>query len=465
MVLLMAPDAIVWRFPGPEGEALRAAAVALQKTGALIGHLLEDEALNARLATAALPDALGCFEDDGACEDPRQVVLKLAGLTARVDATQGVGDNDSRIVTLRILPADPNQTARDYIGQGASVEAALSDAIGAMQGQGTLEVTVTPNDARIYLGDRPLGTGSGRYPVPPGTHEIRAEADGFMPLVQPIEVNAGMIVPINFIMGSSYGELTLKLEPKDARATLDGKPLLAGMKAHPLAPGEYVLRVEADGRVPHEQTVVIKPSTLLTLTIGLPEEQRDFWSRFKTPHPDTLAYPFYVRGDLRFVSIADGPLDVEGIDNVDDSVGLVGLSVGVGYRGRVFILEALNLNYAGGGGRTPVDGSDRLMIDELGRWTIRPGWVGLRYPTWRLEPYALAGLELTFEDFTIEDGAGNRTETKTDLLLGFEIGLRAQILPEWFLSASGVVDFAPGARTGAAFVMGVGYAFDMPGIF
>lgn len=465
MVLLLAPDAILWRFPGPEGEALRAAAITIQQTGALIGHLLDDESLNAQLTNAKLPDQLGCFEDVGTCEDPRQAVLQLAGLTARIDATQGVGDNDTRTVTLRILPAGANQSAREYVGQGATVNDALADAVAAMDGQGTVEVTVTPNDARIYIGTTPLGTGSGRYPVAPGKHELRAEAEGFMPLVQPIEVKSGMVVPVNFIMGSSYGELTLKLQPKDARATINGKPLLGGMKAHPLAPGEYLLRVTAEGRVPHEQKIVIKPSTLLTLTVGLPEERQDFWARFKTPHPDTLAHKLYVRGDLRFVSIADGPLDIDGIDNVDESVGLVGLGVGIGYRARIFIIEALNLSYAGGGGRTPVDGSDRLMIDELSRWTIRPGWVGLRYPSWRLEPYAMAGIELTFEDFTIEDGAGNRSETKTDLLLGFELGLRGQILPEWFISASGVIDFAPGARTGAAFVMGVGHAFDIPGMF
>lgn len=465
MVLLMAPDAVLWRFPGPEGESLRAAAIAMQQAGTLAGHLLEDADLNARLGSARLPDDLGCFEDNGACEDPRQAVLKLAGLDARVDATMGVGDNNARTVTLRILPADPNQRAREYTGQGATVDAALRDAVSALEGQGTIEVSVTPNDARIYLGDTALGTGSGRYPVPPGTHEIRAEAEGFSPLVQPIEVKSGMVVPINFILGSSYGELTLRLSPEEARATLNGKPLLKGMKAHPLAPGEYTLKVQAPGRVPHEQTITIKPSTLLTLTIGLPEEQSDFWSRFKTPHPDTLAHRLYVRGDLRFVSISDGPLDIDGIDQVDDSVGLVGLGVGVGYRGRILIVEALNLSYAGGGGRTSVDGSDRLMIDELARWTIRPGWVGLRYPSWRLEPYAMAGIELTYEDFTVEDGAGNRSESKTDLLLGMEIGLRGQIMPEWFLSASGVIDFAPGARTGAAFVMGVGYAFDLPGMF
>jgi hypothetical protein len=279
-------------------------------------------------------------------------------------------------------------------------------------------------------------------------------------------------VQVNFMLGSSYGELTLKTEPEDAQVSLNGKPLLTRMKSHPMAPGEYRLRVEAPGRVAHEQTITIKSATLLTLSVKLPEESQDFWSRFATPHPDTLANRFYVRGDLRFISISDGPMDSGGVDTVDESIGLVGLAVGVGYRGRYFIVEALNLNYAGGGGRTQFDGGSDLpdgepefFIDELARWTIRPAWVGVRYPSWRFEPYIMGGIELTFEDFTVESGQRKDEASKSDLLLGVEAGVRVQIMPEWFISASGVFDFAPQARTGAAFVVGAGYGFDVPGLF
>lgn len=468
---IAASGAVVWRFVGPEGETLRAAAIDLQRSGMLADHLLDAAALDARLAEATLPDDLGCLEDHGACEDPRQAVLALAGMTARVDATMGVGDNNTRTVTLRVLPANANSNSREYTGIGADVASALADAVGALEGQGTLEISVTPNDARIYMDDKPLGTGSARYPVPPGVHQIRAEAEGFSPLTQPIEVKAGMIVPVSFILGNSYGELTLDVTPKDARVSLNKKPLLTNMKAHPLAPGEYQLRVEAPGHATHEQTITIKQSTLLTLSVRLPRAHQDFWSRFATPHPDTLANRFYVRGSLRFLSIGDGPFDVqtEGIDTVDESVGLVGLSVGVGYRGRYFLLEALNLSYAGGGGRTPVGlagSDDPAFIDELSRITIRPGWIGARYPSWRIEPYILGGIELTFEDFTFEDETPNKKGlSKSDLLLGLELGVRGQILPEWFLSASGVFDFAPETRPSAAFILGAGYCFDVPGLF
>ncbi|MGK0361773.1 MAG: hypothetical protein ACI9U2_004091 [Bradymonadia bacterium] len=478
IALVMAPvaasSAVLWRFIGPEGETLRAAAVDLQRSGMLAGHLLDDAAINARLAEATLPDDLGCLEDHGTCEDPRQAVLALAGLSARVDATMGVGDNNTRTVTLRMLPANPNSASQSYIGSGADVASALADAVGSLEGQGTLEISVIPNDARLYLDGAPLGTGSARYPVPPGTHEIRAEADGFSPLSQPIEVKAGMIVPVSFILGNSYGELTLEVTPKDARVSLSNaqmqnKPLLTNQKAHPLSPGDYQLRVEAPGYAPHEQTITIKKSTLLTLSVRLPRANEDFWSRFATPHADTLANRFYVRGSIRFLSIGDGAFDVDGIDTVDESVGLVGLSVGVGYRGRYFLLEAINLSYAGGGGRTPVSlagSEDEAVIDELSRITIRPGWIGARYPSWRVEPFIMGGIELTFEDFIFEDATSStRALSKSDLLLGIELGVRGQILPEWFLSASGVFDFAPSTRPSAAFILGVGYCFDVPGLF
>lgn len=472
LLSLPASATTLWRFVGPEGETLRAAAIELQQTGMLGDHLLDDAALNATLADAKLPADLGCLEDNGTCEDPRQAVLQLAGLSARIDATMGVGDNDTRTVTLRVLSANPNVAPRDHTGRGATVAEALAQAVGDLEGQATVEVSVTPNDARIYLGQTPLGVGSGRYPVPPGSHEIRAEAEGFSPLTQTLEFRAGTVVQVNFMLGSSYGELTLTTEPADAQVSLNGKPLLTQMKSHPMAPGEYQLRVEAPGRVTHEQTITIKPSTLLTLSVKLPQESQDFWSRFATPHPDTLANRFYVRSDLRFISVADGPMDSGGVDTVDESIGLIGLAVGVGYRGRYLIVEALNITYAGGGGRTQFDGGSdvpgaepEFFINELARWTIRPAWIGARYPSWRFDPYIMGGIELTFEDFDVETGQRIDNASKSDLLLGVEAGLRVQIMPEWFISASGVFDFAPETRSSAAFVVGAGYGFDVPGLF
>ena len=66
----------------------------------------------------------------------------------------------------------------------------------------------------VFAGDTLLGTGPGRYEVPPGAHVIRVEAEGRMPLQQSVELKAGEAV-----------ELTFELATADALlVTSDGKP-------------------------------------------------------------------------------------------------------------------------------------------------------------------------------------------------------------------------------------------------
>ncbi|MCB9545745.1 MAG: PEGA domain-containing protein [Myxococcales bacterium] len=480
LILLLAPDALLWRFQGPEASSLQAAAVAAQQAGGLSGHLLTPEAVDQHLASvdpagARQPALLGCLADRQVCADPVRAGLALAGLAGRIDARTSRTEA-GYVATLELVPADPTAAPRTYTGAGPSAGTALTDAISALEGQGTIEVEVEPADARLLLDGKPLGTGAGRYPAPPGRHRLRAEADGLAPLEMTVEVRAGEIAPVRMELGNGYGQLILRLTPADATATLDGQPVAQPAEARDLAPGEYRLHVEAEGYQAHDQTVSIKPSTLVTLTVGLAREQDDWLRRFQSPHPDTLAYPLQLHADLRFVSIGAGPLDVSRdgaggkveYDRLDDAVGLLGIGLGVGWRGRHLLVDALTLTFEGGGGQTPATlatGEDD-HIDSLSRITVRPGWVGLRYPAWRLSPFFAGGIQFSFESLEVTNDAGKTEElSKSALLLGLTIGLEAQITPEWSGTVAGVVDFGFDARTAATFVVGVGYAFETPGLF
>ena len=63
---------------------------------------------------------------------------------------------------------------RTWTGQGASAAIAVADVLDDLEGQATLDIEVVPGDARLFLDEAPLGTGSGRYPVSPGLHKVRA---------------------------------------------------------------------------------------------------------------------------------------------------------------------------------------------------------------------------------------------------------------------------------------------------
>ncbi|MEZ4470791.1 MAG: PEGA domain-containing protein [bacterium] len=480
LILLLAPDALLWRFQGPEAADLRAAAVAAQQAGGLAGHLLTRDAIDQHLASvdpagARQPELLGCLADRQICADPARAGLALAGLAGRIDARASRAA-PGFVATLELVPADPTAAPRTYTGAGPTAAAALEDAIGALEGQGTVEVEVEPADARLFLDDKPLGTGSGRYPAPPGRHRLRAEAEGLAPLEMSVDVHGGQIAPVRLVLGNGYGQLVLRLTPPEATATLDGQAIAHPDEARDLPPGEYRLRVEAPGFQAHDQTVSIKPSTQVTLTVGLAREQDDGLERFRSPHPDTLALPFQVHASLRFVSIGTGPLDVSRdgaagkveYDRLDDAVGLLGLGLGVGWRGRHLLVDALTLTFEGGGGETAATlatGEDD-RIDSLSRITVRPGWVGARYPAWRLSPFVAGGIQFIFESIDVTNDAGKTEElSKSSLLLGLTLGLEAQFTPEWSGTVAGTLDFGFDARTAATFLVGVGYAFEIPGLF
>jgi hypothetical protein len=478
LVLLLAPDAVLWRFQGPQADALREAAVAAQQAGGLAGHLLSEAALEAHLASvdpagARQPELLGCLADRQVCPDPARAVLALVGLSGRINADLSRSDS-GYTATLVLTPADPTAQPRTWTGRGDTAAVAVADVLEDLEGQASLEVEVVPGDARLFLDDAPLGTGSGRYPVSPGLHTVRAEIDGMMPLSQTVEVAAGGVVELRFELGSDYGQLILKLSPEEARATLNGR---AAGPTQDLAPGEYQLRVEAPGHQSHEQTVSIKSATALTITVGLPREVDDSLRRFESPHPDTLANPFTVRADLRFVTVGSGPLDVsravEGggkveYDTLDDSVGLLGLGITAGWQGRYLLVDALTLTYEGGGGETKATlaSGEADRITGLSRVTVRPGQVGVRYPSWRFSPFITGGIQFIFDSIEVTNEAGGaETLDKASLMLGFNGGVEVHLAPDWSGRLAGGLDFGFESRTTFTFVVGAGYLFDLDGLF
>ncbi len=464
---LLAPptpgDAAVWRFPDPYAPQLRAALVEA-RGGSLTGHLITDAELDAFLA-AARPEgaALGCVDDRAQCPDSTRAALQALGLSRRIDATATRTETGWRVTFTQTSVGDA--APAPFTGEGDTVSDAVKQALSGLTGQGSVRVVVVPEGARLLLDGEAWGTGSGTYPARPGAHVLRAELEGRRAVEIPLTVARGRVTATSVELPVAFGKLVFAVEPADATVLLDGRPYAPG-PATELAPGDHTLEVSAPGHEPAKHTFTLKPATQMDLSLKLQPARTDWWMRFETPHEDTLRHVWLARADLRFVSLGGGSLtrnrDPVNLNEQSESIGLTGLGFTLTWRSRLLIVDALSLDFAGGAGpaKASFDDGDGEIRDYF-RTTLRPAWFGVRYPMWRVEPYAVGGPLLAFDSFDAVNVTGD-TESfdGTAFGLGIQLGARFFFTPDWFAHTAFDTTFWFGERATAAFVIGGGYAFD-----
>jgi hypothetical protein len=460
------PSAAVWRFPDRYGPELRDAIVALRGTG-LPGHLVTDDELGAFLS-AARPDTatLDCFVDQGVCADDRRAALSALAFTSRLDATaERTAAGAYRVSFTQISAGDaPPQT---FSGEGADLNAAVRVALTGLQGQGSVEVAVQPADAKLLLDGQPWGSGSGTLLATPGKHTLRAEAPGRRPVETPIEVVRGRTVSVTVDLPIAYGRLLLTIKTANATVTLDGQPYDPA-EAKELPPGEHIVEVSAPGHVTYRHPIEVKPSTQLDIKIGLVPEGTDWNKAFSAPHQSTLRHTYLARGGLRMMGLGSGNTGFSrgtGAERValdkTESLSMVGVELGVTWRDRYLICDALTISYVGGGSADATFEDGKGTVEGSSRVELRPGWFGVRYPVWRLEPYATGGPLLAFDSFEAVAPTGSKeTFDSTSFQLGLQVGVRLQLTPEWFVHTAFDTTFWFNERASGAFMIGGGHAFD-----
>ena len=444
----------------------------LNVAGNNTAHLITRAAQDAYLAGRTMPENLGCLANHSTCADAARGVLQVLGLSARIDATAERTDDgfSVRLEQSSALGGDPVVHA----GTGETMQAAAAAAFAAVLGEAMLILNLEPGDANLRLNGEPFGQGSGSYALPAGKHKLTVEAPARQTVEQEIILSPGQVLRLVVDLTVISGKLTLTPDPPEGKVFLDGVPWLTPTEPRQLAPGNYQLRVEAEGYETFSQTVTVKAATQHDLTLKLRPDAPPWRDAVKGPHPDALARGFYARLRLDLVSARDGDVGLAAEDGVDidlqdqrKSVGLIGVGVATGWRSRYMLVEAIGISIQTGSEAVEARLSDAIAgeIQGITRFNIRPGWVGLRYPVWRIEPYFLGGLGVSNESFR---GAtvGNRLfEVKdTRLLLGFEMGLRYVISPDWFAGAATSIEWWPGARGMATFTLDGGFAFDIPGL-
>jgi hypothetical protein len=475
LTLLLAAPPVLWRYP-TDGEAEPAAleAAVAPLASRLPDHLPTAATRDAWLAAPAAPGPLpGCFTDTGVCTDLDRAVLEALGLGGRIDARarrQGAGWE----VRLEVVSTAAHVAPRTLVGLGDTLNEAAENVVSELIGLATLRVTVEPPTARLYAGALLLGTGPGSYLVPPGTTDVRAEADGHAPATVRLEVAAGDAATLTFSLPAVSARVALRFNPENAKVTLDHLPFADRPGTVALAPGKHLLRVEAPGFESYERTIEVAAGDTLEVTYDL-KPKADLGARYAHPHPDTTARAFYGRAALRTTRVFDGPVELGSgilrVEKTSESAQLGGLDVGVGWRGELFEVEALGLAWLGGADpHTAVLPQDRVgLLTDLERWVIRPLWVGVRWPRWRIDPFVRAGVSMVLESFTargVLDPAGNRAKKDHDLtlwLFGVEAGCRAQLDRDLFVQLSGSYEGWSETRSQASFQLGLGWTFDLLG--
>jgi hypothetical protein len=138
-----------------------------------------------------------------------------------------------------------------------------------------LEITVDVEGAKVFLDGKQVGEGRRVLvdPAPPGSHELRVEAEPYGSWSSKVTLQRGTVTPVEVAMRGNVAALEIRSDPAGARVWLDGKD--AGstpVTLEPLSPGSHSLRIRAEGRSEFLQTVVVEQGRRAAVDTMLVEE-------------------------------------------------------------------------------------------------------------------------------------------------------------------------------------------------
>ena len=473
--LLAAPPApeapaVFWVFPGPYSVELRSAMTEAQ--GEADGrHLISTDARDRHLRQLEWQDEMGCIDDTGVCLDAYRGVLKAGGFDARVLAT-AERDATGLVVTLKMNSTEGGSNQK-FVGRGATLEVAAKEAFGALKGRGSLNLTLTPKDASFRIDGQPFGQGSGEYQVPAGEHTLTVEALNMRTAEEKITIVSGEKTTTSIKLLPAFGRVSLVTTPAKTRVFLDGTEWADAKTPRELEPGVHKLRITAEGYVTHSADITVKPSISLDLALKLRPKDPPWRKVLEKPHKDTLSPDWTVRLDLRMISTRNGPVNVNlrtsggyTLKSLDESSGAVSLGFTVGMRRPWWSVDLFGLSVDNGydemASTVVDDGPVPSVVTDYSRVLIKAGWVGLRYPMWRIEPYINGGLGLSVDSYegTSDVLQSSFSISETRGIMGLEAGFRYTVTDLVFGGIGTHIDFWPGKRSNVGFLLGAGLALD-----
>lgn len=133
---------------------------------------------------------------------------------------------------------------------------------------GSIEVTVEPEDAVIFVDNERVGTGSAEIEeLPPGNYKIEARLEGYYSETRFVDLRPRQELSLELLLEAVVGYLDVELLPKDAEVLLGERPIGEFPVELPL--GSYDLTVRRFGYLSERRRVQIEEKKSTTLRVEL----------------------------------------------------------------------------------------------------------------------------------------------------------------------------------------------------
>ncbi len=130
-----------------------------------------------------------------------------------------------------------------------------------------IKVLTQPGDARVYIDNEYVGTGTVLVNAKPGTYRISVRREGYYSQTVWAQYEDGTLVVVSVSLDEITGYLFLEVEPADATATVNGQTVSQGVTE--LRIGTYGLRVRKFGYEQWQQSFTIRERSTTRISVVL----------------------------------------------------------------------------------------------------------------------------------------------------------------------------------------------------
>lgn len=144
--------------------------------------------------------------------------------------------------------------------------------------KGTLEITVSPQGAEVWLNNESLGEYDGNTitrQLEPGNYTVRATKDGYHEKAETVTISEALTSKISLTLEEKTGAIFVVSTPSGALITLNDNPTgkTTPAKIEKLLPGSYRVSVSKTRFSPETKSVTVQPDATRSQSFVLKERQ------------------------------------------------------------------------------------------------------------------------------------------------------------------------------------------------
>jgi hypothetical protein len=454
-------------------------------------HLLNPSDFESYLDDHAT-DVPTCFKGLEPCISPKALAFDQLGLTALIEVE--VTRSGEQLEARYRLVDRRGETTKESTARGKTTRRlAFSLVRDLFDATGSVAIRSTPSGAAVQIDGETVGTTPLETRLPIGTHSFGLQLPGHRTADGSFELTSGASLTVEKELGKRPGELLVENAPEGAVLTIDGES--RGKPGEPLElpPGNYTLKVTADGYQAYSEAIAIDSGERVERSIPLERNN----PLLRDVSVNEIALNHYVARltydhSLHPTSFRDARARVDGREFefagfADDAGNLPddrvvrrlldpnGIRFDLSYTGRNFGVVGLSLSYAATGAdrRVFIDqsrsGNDTVTgrLTSLRRLQLRPLQISYRHFFGNFVPSLEIGTGLSFQWMRIE-GLPNRdpiTLRQTEAYWTIAASAQYFFDENWFgIFRYGVQDYFNRGK-GVEHVLSLGAGVALPNLF